>query len=125
MSAAPMPVELVPVRSQERAVAIVPLDFHAAFADFLCIDVANGDAPPNTVRTYRSEVARWVAWCASQDFNPATFTPTHIKRYRQALLDAGYKPITISPSAGSSSSCSASMKPRAMPACERIIPPPG
>ena len=24
-----------------------------------------------------------------------TVTPTHIKRYRQALLEAGYKPITI------------------------------
>ena len=95
MSAALMPVELVPVGRQERAVVVVPLDFHAAFADFLCIDVANGDASPDTVRSYRSEVALWAAWCASQNLNPATVTPTHIKRYRQALLDAGYKPITI------------------------------
>jgi site-specific recombinase XerD len=73
----------------------VPLDFHAAFADFLCIDVANGDASPDTVRSYRSEVAMWVAWCASQNFDAATVTPTHIKRYRQALLDGAYKLITI------------------------------
>jgi hypothetical protein len=37
--------------------AAPPADFHAAFADFLCIDVANGDASPDTVRSHRSEVA--------------------------------------------------------------------
>jgi len=75
--------------------AAPPADFHAAFADFLCIDVANGDASPDTVRSYRSEVAMWVAWCASQIFDPATVTAMHIKRYRQALIEGGYKPITI------------------------------
>ena len=76
------------------AVAL-PADLDAAFADFLCIDVANGDASPDTMRNYRNEVAQWVAWCASQNFDPATVTPMHIKRYRQALLEAGYQPITI------------------------------
>jgi site-specific recombinase XerD len=70
-------------------------DFHAAFADFLRVDVANGDASPDTMRNYRNEVALWVGWCAAQSFDPATVTPRHIKRYRQALLEAGYKPITI------------------------------
>jgi integrase/recombinase XerD len=70
-------------------------DFHAAFADFLRVDVANGDASPDTLRNYRNEVALWVGWCAAQSFDPATVTPRHIKRYRQALLEAGYKPITI------------------------------
>jgi integrase len=37
----------------------------------------------------------WVSWCASQNFDPATVTPTHIKRYRQALFEGAYKPITI------------------------------
>jgi integrase/recombinase XerD len=75
--------------------AAPPADFHVAFADFLCIDVANGDASPDTLRSYRSEVALWVAWCISQSFDAATVTAMHIKRYRQALLEAGYKPITI------------------------------
>lgn len=34
--------------------AAPPADFHAAFADFVCIDVANGDASPGTVRSYTS-----------------------------------------------------------------------
>jgi site-specific recombinase XerD len=37
----------------------------------------------------------WVAWRESQGFDAATVTPAHIKRYRQALLEAGYIPITI------------------------------
>jgi site-specific recombinase XerD len=75
--------------------AAPPADFYAAFADFLRIDVASGDASPDTVRSYRSEVAMWVAWCVEQGFDAATATVMHIKRYRSALLEAGYKPITI------------------------------
>jgi integrase/recombinase XerD len=50
---------------------------------------------PDTLRSYRSEVAVWVAWCVSQGFDAVTVTPAHIKRYRQALLEADYKPIMI------------------------------
>jgi integrase/recombinase XerD len=75
--------------------ALPPSALDAAFADFLSIDVANGDASPDTVRSYRSEVALWVVWCASQNFDPATVRAEHIKRYRQALIEGGYKPITI------------------------------
>ena len=52
--------------------AAVPNAFDAAFADFLRIDVASGDASPDTVRSYRSEVAIWVAWCIEQGFDAAT-----------------------------------------------------
>jgi site-specific recombinase XerD len=49
---------------------------------------------PNRI-VHDGEVAVWVAWCASQGFDPATVRAEHIKRYRQALLEANYKPITI------------------------------
>jgi len=67
----------------------------AAFADFLRVDVASGDASDDTIRNYRSEVELWVAWCIEQSFDPATVTVTHVKRYRQALIEANYNPITI------------------------------
>jgi site-specific recombinase XerD len=70
-------------------------DLDAAFADFLRIDVASGDASDDTIRNYRSEVELWVAWSIEQGFDPATVTVTHIKRYRQALVENGYNPITI------------------------------
>ena len=75
--------------------AAPPADFYAAFADFLRIDVASGDASPDTVRSYRAEVAMWVARCVKQGFDAATATVMHIKRYRSALLEASYQPITI------------------------------
>ena len=34
----------------------------AAFADFLRVEVASGDASEDTIRSYRNEVALWVAW---------------------------------------------------------------
>jgi len=67
----------------------------AAFADFLRLDVANGDAAAETIGSYRTGVAQWVAWCASENCDPGSATPIHIKRFRQALLEAGYKPVTI------------------------------
>jgi site-specific recombinase XerD len=67
----------------------------AAFADFLRVDVASGDASEDTIRNYRSEVAVWVAWSVEQGFDAATATVMHIKRYRSALVEANYSPITI------------------------------
>jgi len=72
-----------------------PSALDAAFADFLRIDLANGDASEDTIRNYRSTVGLWVAWCRDQGFDPATVTVTHVKRYRQALIEAGYSPGTI------------------------------
>ncbi len=69
--------------------------FDAAFADFLRIDVASGEASPDTIRKYRAEVAVWVEWCAGQGIDPATATVTHVKYYRQALIQANFNPITI------------------------------
>jgi site-specific recombinase XerD len=59
------------------------------------VDVANGEASKDTIHTYRNEVELWVAWCIEQGFDPATVTSTHVKRYRQAMIEAGYKPGTI------------------------------
>ena len=70
-------------------------EMDAAFADFLRVDVANGDASKDTLRNYRNEVALWAAWCDEQGFDPATATATHIKRYRAALLENHYAPISI------------------------------
>ena len=70
-------------------------ELDAAFADFLRVDVANGEASKDTIHTYRNEVELWVAWCIQQGFDPATVTSTQVKRYRQAMIEAGYKPGTI------------------------------
>lgn len=70
-------------------------EMDAAFADFLRVDVANGDASQDTLRNYRNEVALWTAWCSQQGVDPATATATHLKQYRAALLEHHYAPISI------------------------------
>jgi site-specific recombinase XerD len=70
-------------------------DFDRIFADFLRIDVANGDASPDTIRGYRTQVESWVSWCKSQSINPSQATTEDVKAYRQDLVSAKYKPASI------------------------------
>lgn len=66
-----------------------------AFAAFLRLDVANGDASPDTVRGYRAQVAQWVGWCQSRGVEPAAARPDDLKTWRAALVTAGYQPASI------------------------------
>ena len=81
---------LVPTRPPQTTSAL-----DAAFADFLRVDLANGDASQDTICNYRSTVGLWVTWCHDQGVDPATVTVTDVKRYREALIEAGYSPGTI------------------------------
>ncbi|MGP8243967.1 MAG: tyrosine-type recombinase/integrase [Bryobacteraceae bacterium] len=94
MSAAVVPLKLVPTLRQDQVVAASTV-FDAAFADFLRVDVANGDAAVETMWAYRRGAAQWVAWCASQNLDVATVEAAHIKRFRQTLLEAGYQPVSV------------------------------
>lgn len=56
------------------------------------------DRSPRTVAAYRREVAAFFAWLRKQtgrDVQAAQVTTFDVKRYRQALEDAGRKPATI------------------------------
>jgi integrase/recombinase XerD len=70
-------------------------DLDVAFADFLRLDCANGDASPDTIRGYRTQVAQGVRWCLARAINPATATPDHVKGYRQDLVSRGFKAASI------------------------------
>src|SRR5215211_1423768 len=70
-------------------------DLDRVFADFLRIDVAKGDASPDTVRGYRTQVESWVSWCKSRAIDPARATTEDVKAYRQDLVSARYKPASI------------------------------
>jgi len=75
--------------------APAPAELAAAFARFLRLDVAAGDASPDTLRTYRAQVGAWVSWCAENAVDPATAGPEDVKLYRQDLVADGYRPATI------------------------------
>ncbi len=72
-----------------------PSEMDAAFADFLRIEVANGDASPDTITGYRGVVEIWVNWCFDAGLDPATVTVHHIKRYRQTLIERNLSPVTV------------------------------
>lgn len=65
------------------------------FAEFLRLDVANGDASPDTIRGYWGEVAHWVRWCQERGIDPARATVADVKAFRQDLVSLGYKPASI------------------------------
>jgi site-specific recombinase XerD len=85
-----MTTSLIPCRP-----APTRAEMDAAFADFLRVDVANGDASPDTIAGYRGVVEIWVNWCFDQGFDPATVTVMHIKRYRQTLIERNLSPVTV------------------------------
>lgn len=66
-----------------------------AFADFLRLDVANGDASLDTIRGYKTQVAQWVQWCQDNGIDPASAIPGDVKAYRLHLVTNGYKAASI------------------------------
>ena len=70
-------------------------DVMDAFADFLRLDVANGDASPDTVRVYKTHVGAWAKWCRENDIDASNATANHVKLYRQHLVTTGYKSSSI------------------------------
>ncbi len=81
----PIPIRPAPSRAE----------MDAAFAEFLRLDVANGDASPDTIAGYRGVVEAWVNWCFQETIDPATVTVHHIKRYRQMLIERNLSPVTV------------------------------
>lgn len=79
----------IPERGLERA------DIHEAFARFLRLNVAQGDASPHTIRAYYSRVRPFVAWCEGEGIDPALSSEEDILRYRAHLVEEGYARATI------------------------------
>lgn len=71
------------------------LQLDKAFARFLRLDVANGDASPDTIRGYRAQVSQWVTWCNQEGIDPGMATTEDVKAYRQYLVTGGYKSASI------------------------------
>jgi site-specific recombinase XerD len=76
---------------------LIPTDeLLTAFSYFLNIDVADGDAASDTVRSYLCQLQQFLNWCDRTNYHPATITRQEIKEYRRWLLDIKqYKPATI------------------------------
>lgn len=71
-------------------------DIHTAFARFLQIEVANGDATDDTIAAYFREVGLWVRWCDAKGVAPETVRRLHIEAYREDLKQQGLSVSTRS-----------------------------
>ncbi|MDD3295548.1 MAG: site-specific integrase [Geobacteraceae bacterium] len=86
--------------SEIEASALVP--FHSGTnlkqlaGEWFRLDVANGDARPDTLDTYLNHLALWADWCRDRGINPASATPEDVKTYRQFLVTCEAKASTIS-----------------------------
>lgn len=69
-------------------------DLQSAFASFLALDVANGDATADTVKAYVREVAFFLRWCLENGVLPAAAKRADIESYREHLKAQGQKTTT-------------------------------
>lgn len=67
-----------------------------AFADFLHVDIAAGDASADTMRTYLSQLQQYLDWSRQRNLHAAHASRRTIKEYRRWMVEEKrYKPATI------------------------------
>jgi integrase/recombinase XerD len=67
-----------------------------AFADFIQVDIASGDASADTIRTYLSQLQQYLDWSRQRNLHPAYASRRTIKEYRRWMVEEkAYKPATI------------------------------
>lgn len=79
----------------QRGGELAQVDRLAQFAGFLRLHVAEGDASPETVRSYLGQVAQFVAWCEGEGVSPERATDGDLASYRRHLVEAGYARGTV------------------------------
>ena len=57
------------------------------FERYLNLTIADGHASNDTLKTYRSQVHRFLSWCRERELYPALVTQENIKEYRKHLVD--------------------------------------
>lgn len=64
----------------------IDVDLSQALADFLRLNVADGDASPKTVASYLTEIRQYTQWCESEGINPAQAGEDDLREYRGYLV---------------------------------------
>ncbi len=89
-------VNLSKAHDSSSSALITPSQLEIAFADFIKIDVADGNASSDTVRTYEHQVRQYLLWCHGFKINPASASRREIKQYRHWMVEIRqYQPATI------------------------------
>ncbi len=64
-------------------------------ADFLNLNVAEGDAAQNTIRAYLGHIQQFVSWCGENGIAPGQAAKNDLTQYRRWLAEQGYERSTI------------------------------
>ena len=78
------PSDLSLINPSAETLATAP-DLLIAFGEFMRLNVAEGDASPETIRAYHTHVKAFVAWCAAEGKHPTSIGEEDLKEYRAAL----------------------------------------
>ena len=82
--------EDISVSSEDTSASSVPAqNIFDAFAYFLRVEVANGNATDDTVDAYYREVAAWVKWCQVRRVAPESVERYHVEAFREEMKRRG------------------------------------
>ncbi len=83
-------IKPVPVRSETTTVTLEEI-----FTEFLELEVGDGAASSDTIRSYLSQTKQYLDWCRDNLLPPLDAEAEDIKQYRQHLVQSGYQNSTI------------------------------
>ncbi len=87
---------LIPSSQTNMTLTVNHDEIMAQAAEWFGLDVANGDARPDTIDSYRFGLKHWLMWCRVTAVDPGQATKEHIKMFRKEMVDSNYAATTIS-----------------------------
>jgi site-specific recombinase XerD len=100
-----MKIDIVPVEQATTSQLIEPIikaspvkraiSIEQIFAEFLEMEVGDGAASGDTIKSYLSQTRMYFDWCKNNLVPPLEADKDDIKLYRQYLINHGYKTSTI------------------------------
>ena len=98
-----MKIEIVTVEQlipeSIKPVSVVPqstsVTLEKIFTEFLRLEVGDGAASTDTIRSYLSQTKQYLDWCKDNLLQPPEVEDEDIKLYRQYLVQSGYQNSTI------------------------------
>lgn len=74
-------------KAKQRPVSLPTVEvMRQCFNKYLEIEVANGDAAPDTIKTYQRRIEQYLTWCSQKALSPAKIEREDILNYRRYLI---------------------------------------
>ena len=83
------------VRPETELLTTPVMSVEQMVADWLHLDVANGDACADTLKTYQGHFEGWLAWCTARNIHPSRVSVEEVKAWRKEIIGGGLKPSTV------------------------------